>query len=386
MGSAPGVPAGPELRAMPRQLKRQSSVRRVASALIVGVPAAMLAATFLYFLRITDRYIEAERPVTLIYEPHSFYGHVLKPNQNFRDASGSHFSIGPHGMRGEEPAMPKDPSIVRIYAVGGSSVFDHLAMPSWPERLGPLLSTAGKRVESFNGGVPGYSSRETLSFYRDRVARYQPDIVILYAGWNDVKYMKVFVDDANVETYFGWRREFETQYRFLTAPRPIRNWYAFWRMRQDTDPQLKAKESHLDEGKRRQLAGDDRVSRDWSATAGMRFFRKNVEDLIDRVQRDGGRPILLVENTLASKEMPLEDRFKRIKYEWVGVGHGDLLAINDAIAALLEDVAQKEGVPVIDLRSLINGRPEYFSDHVHLTPAGSAALARALADAMHPLL
>jgi hypothetical protein len=78
--------------------------------------------------------------------------------------------------------------------------------------------------------------------------------------------------------------------------------------------------------------------------------------------------------------MSPEDRFAKIKYEWIGIGHGDLLAINQAMAELLLRI---DGVQVIDVRPTMNGRAEYFSDHVHLTPAGSEALASSIATGMN---
>jgi lysophospholipase L1-like esterase len=352
---------------------------------MVSAVLAVAAGIFLYFIHITDKFIEKKRQLTLMYEPHPLHRQVLMADQHYVDSSGTTFDIGPHRMRGEAPSLPKDPNVLRIFAVGGSSVFDHQAVPSWPERLGPLLS-GERKVESFNGGVPGYSSREALEFYRDRVARFRPDVVILYPGWNDVKYMKKFLEAADVDLYFKWRRDFESQYRFLTEPKPFRNWYAMERMLAERDRETRVRESGVDEPKRRRLSVEDEPTRDWTVTPGIEFFRRNVEDLVDRVRRDGARPVLLVENTMARQDMTPEDRFKTIKYEWVDVGHGDLLAVNEAMVSVMKQVGEKENVPVIDLRHAINGRPEYFTDHVHLTPAGSEALAAALAEALRPLL
>src|SRR5688500_14422193 len=99
---------------------------------MVSVVFAVAAGTYLYFIHITDKFIEFKRPQTLIYEPHPLHRHVFKPDQSYSDSSGRSFPIGPHRMRGEEPTLPKEPGVFRIFAVGGSSVFDHQAVPSWP--------------------------------------------------------------------------------------------------------------------------------------------------------------------------------------------------------------------------------------------------------------
>lgn len=348
---------------------------------MVGGLATVLAVLALYFLSITDDYIEKRRPTTLIYEPDAHCRQTLRPGQSYRRSAAIAFEIGPHRMRGEVPG-PKAAGTKRLFVVGGSSVFDHLNNVSWPERIAEEARRHGVDVQSFNGGVPGYTSRDSIAFHRDRVARYEPDIVVLYQGWNDVKYFPRMADGEPFEKIFPQRSSLLRRYEFLTAPRPTRNLKALemmWKERSMKGLSEGRKAAQVD---RRALAEETKVTRDWSATPGARFLRRNVEDFINRVRGDGGEPVLVVQATLATPDLPVDVRPKKIRYDFIGVGHADLLALNDTIANVLIETGKRHDVRVLDFREEMNGRPEYFSDHVHLSAAGSKRLAQLVADGL----
>lgn len=337
---------------------------------------------------VTERYIERQRPVTLVYRPHPFRRQVLVPEQKYQRGRVA-FDIGPHGWRGSEPEMPKPPGTLRIIALGGSSVFDHLVTggASWPERIGPLLQgnmaeplrdLGWTRVESYNGGVPGYSSRETLATYHDLAARYAPDLVLFYLGWNDAKYMVPFLEGADPDRYYSYRGAFEAQYRFLLAPRPWRNLAALGKM-------WTARVGALAEN-RSAVAEKARVSRlDWDHTPGLEYWRRNVRAFGERVLQDGALPVFIAQNTLTVPGLSPELR-KRVVYRYVGLEHDALVAVNEAMVRGLAAESAGLSVPFLDLRGGINGREDFFSDHVHMKAAGSEAFARALAEALEKVL
>ena len=51
----------------------------------------------------------------------------------------------------------------------------------------------------------------------------------------------------------------------------------------------------------------------------------------------------------------------------------------DRADTIIQRVAEQEGAQLIDVRKELNGRDEYFVDHVHLTREGSDKLARVVA-------
>lgn len=178
-------------------------------------------------LEVTDRFIEKQKGVALVYDFHALRRQTLLPNQEYQ-SNDVRFSINEHGMRGCAPDVPKPPGVCRVVVMGGSAVFDHLLSEgeSWPERIGASLSEADLgQVESFNAGVPGFGTRETLAYYHDKIRFFEPDLVLLYQGWNDVKYMVPFEHQVDVDSFY-YVTPFWDFNKWFTASRPLRNWYA----------------------------------------------------------------------------------------------------------------------------------------------------------------
>lgn len=361
------------------------SRRRLFVGLIVLFNLALIGGVAAVFFYLTERYIERQRPATLVYRPHPFRRHVLVPGQSYRRSSVS-FEIGAHGFRGPVPEEKRD-GVLRVVAVGGSSVFDHLVTggQSWSERLGPLLETRGVGdVEAFNFGVPGYSSRETLAVAQDVLPLHAPDVVLFYLGWNDVKYMKAFRKVANPDLYYSYRGAFETQYRFLQAPRPWRNFHAFQKMLTARGV-LAENVARAPAPAKAEAPLVDTSSVAWAETGGLAYWRRNIEAFVRTVRAQGARPVLVAQNTLVVADLASELR-ERVVYRYVQVEHDELVALNEAMVGVLRDVAQHQEVLFVDVREAINGRPAYFSDHVHMKAEGSAAFAEALAEALAPVL
>jgi lysophospholipase L1-like esterase len=347
--------------------------------LVLTNGAALLIALFLG----TEWFIARKARTTLIYQPNADFRQELAPNQSLR-RDGAAYRIGPHGLRGEPPAMPKPPGTERIAVVGGSSVFDHAVSSSWPERLQVDLRHKGMdSVEVMNAGVPGFSTREVIPFFERRVRRFEPDVVLLYAGWNDAKVMRASIDKLSLSPYppiDGGR----DPYAFLRAPRPLRNWYALPLMFEklelrfatrvvENGPSAPARASAS-------LAPSPPTTAEgWMTTAGVAYWRSNLRRFIQAVRDARARPVLVAEATLVTADLPEIER-RRVVYDYVEIDHPALVALNEAMVAVERAVAVEEHVDFIDPRASRNGRPEYFLDHVHLTEQGSAALAEALAD------
>lgn len=357
-------------------------MRRLKTALwlvVVNLTAVALGA----FLA-TEWFIARKAKTTLVYTPNPHYRQDLSPNQTYtRD--GFEYRIGPHGLRGVEPVTPKPPGVRRVAVMGGSSVFDFRVGTSWPERLQTKLRDRGlERIEVFNAGVPGFSTREVIPFLERKIAAYAPDVVVLYAGWNDVKYMKASrsLPEVKLRPYPKPRPGARDPYAWLTAPRPYRNWYALpilWgkvRLRagvveENTGaaparaaPPAKTKTSTLPPPA-------------WADSAGMRYWEANLRRFVEAVRAVGAEPVFVLEATLYASDTSAADK-ARITYRYVKLSHEELVEVSDVMTETLQRVAAELRVPVIDPRPDLRGRSAHFHDHVHLTEAGSEALAEAV--------
>jgi lysophospholipase L1-like esterase len=99
-------------------------------------------------------------------------------------------SVGRQGFRGmrEVSQTPPD-SVTRIIVVGGSTTFDSNVSDSssWPARLERVLNARSPgRYEVLNAGVPGFQVLDDLVRLQAELQWYDPAIVVLYQGHNDL--------------------------------------------------------------------------------------------------------------------------------------------------------------------------------------------------------
>jgi lysophospholipase L1-like esterase len=110
----------------------------------------------------------------------------------------------PQRFKGPLMAVPKPREVFRILCYGDSNT-DGPKQGNWPEVLQEVLnqhsSPAGRRYEVVNAGVAGYSSHQGLLRFQQEVKIYQPDLVIVSFGWNDVA---LAVGHADHEFQASW--------------------------------------------------------------------------------------------------------------------------------------------------------------------------------------
>lgn len=98
-------------------------------------------------------------------------------------------------------AIPKPPGVFRVIVLGGSTVAGGGAespADTLPARLAPVLAAAagGRRpVEVINAGVSGYDAARELLYLLTELVAYQPDLVVVYDGGNEL-----FLNDRLVAT------------------------------------------------------------------------------------------------------------------------------------------------------------------------------------------
>jgi hypothetical protein len=94
--------------------------------------------------------------------------------------------------------------------VGGSSVFDANARDAseeagrdWPHLAEGFLKRSGySDVDVINAGAPGHATFDSLGRLYSQIWIYQPDYVLLYNCWNDVKYFRVVTPEQPLITPF----------------------------------------------------------------------------------------------------------------------------------------------------------------------------------------
>lgn len=100
------------------------------------------------------------------------------------------YRINSQGFRGPDFNVDKSPNTIRICCIGNSCTF------GWeiPEgtTYSDLLQIELNRLypnqtfEVINCGVPGYTSHQGLTLLTEKILEFQPDIITLSFGWNDI--------------------------------------------------------------------------------------------------------------------------------------------------------------------------------------------------------
>ncbi|ABX12026.1 SGNH/GDSL hydrolase family protein [Nitrosopumilus maritimus] len=103
------------------------------------------------------------------------------------DQHGKYVNINSDGWRGEEIKFLDDE--YRIFFFGGSTAFGNISTSdetTIPGYLEKKLRDEGYNVKVINVGVSGAATIDEFYVLENLILRFDPDMVIMYDGWNDV--------------------------------------------------------------------------------------------------------------------------------------------------------------------------------------------------------
>ena len=95
------------------------------------------------------------------------------------------------GFRGSEFLKEKPDNTYRIFVLGGSTTFGegNNDNETWPYYLQEIFDTAdlSYNVEVINAGISSAWSGSETEMIREKILDYNPDMLMIYDGWNDVR-------------------------------------------------------------------------------------------------------------------------------------------------------------------------------------------------------
>jgi lysophospholipase L1-like esterase len=162
------------------------------------------------------------------YEPTPSALHVFRTSDGVTIAE----RYNKEGFRGPDSKLPKPKGTFRILAIGDSVVEGILVTygETWEKVLEDMLDSSAAEPRSnldcevINAGVGGYVSWQALSRLKERGLKYEPDIVMVLVGWNDMLYSSLpmwrpYTDAAKIEKarnegyHEGWRERLRARIR-----------------------------------------------------------------------------------------------------------------------------------------------------------------------------
>ena len=107
-----------------------------------------------------------------------------EPNQQFPT-----LNINSYGFRGPEITMEKSENVYRIFFIGGSTSFGASASSDSKTISGILEAKFHesdiKEIEIINAGINNANSRSETYLIRNVILDFNPDMLIVYDGWNE---------------------------------------------------------------------------------------------------------------------------------------------------------------------------------------------------------
>ena len=319
--------------------------------------------------------IESLRKRSLVYKPTNIARYILAPNQTVQIQNIRTFRINEYGYRGEPFSVPKPKGVVRIIILGGSAVFDQNVSEGedWPHLVQNNLRAKGfTNIEVVNAGIPGYTSFDSVGRLYGQIWMYEPDYLLLYNAWNDIKYFR----EVNLkESLLDWKLE----YAKIVDPRLHHQGFLdqlFGHSELYSHVRARLINRLLNLGSEG-IISDEEFSNSYSHWAPKQY-EINMELFVDTSRNIGAIPILMTQGTLVHENNSVEDK-KHINYQYQHLTHETLVNAYRTCHNIVKKVAKEKLVHFIDIESAMKGESQLFSDHVHLTSEGGHKIAMVVA-------
>lgn len=268
------------------------------------------------------------------------------------------YSINSLGMRGPDVAEKSD--AFRIVALGNSCTFGWgvSLKDTWVRKLEILLAEQipDRSIELINAGVPGYSSFQGKRYLADDLIALQPDMVLVMFGHNDHFPTGRGISDSAQQLNSSLLIKSQNLVSKLRLYRLLRK--GLLKLTSDKT------EARLDD-----ISGVKRVSRP-------EFFA-NLREIVRLAKSSNVQPVLLIP-PVASLENYYEGTVSNFHH------------LHELYQKEMIRASQYEEAPTVDLQAAFSDYSTLFddatNDPIHFNRQGHEVVARAIAEAIAPLI
>jgi hypothetical protein len=354
---------------------RIPSIKRTAALAVVSTALGFV------LLELLSRWLlPAASPLEKLYpagtarapQPYTMFGGL--PHGRLAIPPGTPERLNGRGYRGAEPAPVKPDGEIRVFVVGGSTVFE--GDPSLPELLEARLHEAGLTgVRCFNYGVLSSVSGQELARIVFEISDLEPDLVVLFNGANDL------TSPVQYDPRPGYPFNFLAHERNPLLERDV-SAYPTWTLLAYGSNLLRAvapgffarRFGRLDEIR----AETGYLSRDWRERIATGYVGNLVK--AQRVSEAFGSDFVAFFQPLIFFKPSLGPREKEITADLDGFGKMARDVRRRTVRELTR-AREEDGLEVRDLSGIFDGIEEdLFYDFIHVTVPGKEILARAMAE------
>lgn len=277
-----------------------------------------------------------------------------------RTEMGVAVSVNALGIRGSAITVEKPPGVRRVLIVGDSTVYGH-GVEDQATFSARLDAMTGQTVEVLNGGVPGYSSSQTLNLLRMRLLKTDPDVLVIASLWSDNNFDS-FVDRELLAQHRSYRDGISGK-MFAVLEQSAVFRFLDWKLRLANNEKAVNEVGWMlgrePQGHRRRVAVND--------------YARNLQTMCELMHANGGEVVFL---TLAN----------RVDLGAKTTGAHAWTLYRD----VMSDIAQQNAAPVVDVVSAFQlselNIDTLFLDEMHPTADGHELIAEALSTALSPWL
>ena len=185
------------------------------------------------------------------------YDNILlnEPNQQFPT-----LNINSYGFRGTEITIEKPENVYRIFFIGGSTAFGQIASSDSKTIPGILESkfheNGVKEVEIINAGINNANSRSETYLIRNVILEFDPNMLIIYDGWNEGQHDWGWNDEVEDQsTFSNLKNSFDISLNsfYMTKIKPYyktpEKFQELFKNKNDTPTEIQVPDSDLNEKK-----------------------------------------------------------------------------------------------------------------------------------------
>ncbi|MBN2329617.1 MAG: SGNH/GDSL hydrolase family protein [Candidatus Omnitrophica bacterium] len=231
------------------------------------------------------------------------------------------------GMRMGEIAVEKDPQITRVAVMGDSIAFGWRMAPeaAFPSQLESLLNHEdGKKYEVLNFAAPGFTTFHAVKQYERLVHNFQPDILVLAFGLYDSYECRLSEPEFyTILEEQGALSGAKGVLGFMNSYSAVGYWMA-QRKREQLNSLIQSR------------TGERIAQNDWRKKVSPDSMKIFLGAIIEHQRAQGGAIVLVNDNLF-----------------------------NFDASSALEDVSEKYGAPLLDLRSIFDGIGGYEERRKH---------------------
>jgi len=354
----------------------------LAAALEIGARVITSQTDNMELQRIVRDYgrLVKQGPDWIRFVPDDELSYRLRPGFELTTPAGSEFTRhNANGFRNNRDFAPKSPSVLRIACYGASTTYgvgvgDN--RDTYPAQLeaalnGPNKPAGWEKVEVWNLGVGGYTSREILGTLKRTLPDLKPDVVLIQNAINDVIprfYSGVAPDYSHFRTKFTpldlsfWNRIAYRSHAWLTLA-----YGAGWIKPLSLQSQTQLPMPPVDEA----LANLEKNP--------PTVFQTNLANAVAFAQETGCQVWLLTQPYLDVPDFagPNEET-RRLEG-----GYRKGLQEHTAIVMAL---AENSGAGLVKLHELMPRQRSLYTDPIHMSVEGNRVKAALLAEAIAPSL